>query len=186
MIDRFLKTKGKRKFTEEERKSIVGCCSMTCLRLLLACRPRGRTEVSLLLNRKPFKLCHPFPQLLFPLSQVITKPIGITNLIAFVRYLIITIGSVNIFTSSLLFKTYQHCFNQSRILTCKRYDAMFFKMFLQQAENNRRTQSNIRGHLSLVRGHEGSNTVGILAQPHTGAEAWPFQNSLCPRDTGKA
>ena len=73
-------------------------------------------------------------------------------------------------------------FNQSRILICKRYDAKFLKMFLQQAEISQRTQGNIRVHLSLARRHEVSNIVGTLALPHTVDEAWTFQSSLCPRD----
>ena len=64
MINRFLNLTAKRKFADEEME-IHGWLLFSDLPCCLPGGPRGRTEVSLSLNRKPFKLCHPFPRLLF-------------------------------------------------------------------------------------------------------------------------
>lgn len=87
----------------EKWKFMIGCCLMMCTGLSnLPCKLRGRTEVSRLLNKSPFKLHHPSPQLLFPSNQAITKPISIAAILHFID--IITIGSVNIFISYYYFK----------------------------------------------------------------------------------
>lgn len=73
-------------------------------------------------------------------------------------------------------------FSQSRILIYRRYNVKSYSKCFSKQQINQRTQGNIRNLLGLARIHEGFNTVGIPALPHTMDEAWPFPKRLCPRD----